>query len=210
MALKKINGNGKDAATKKKSDIKVVEVKGKLVQKFNAAKAALSRAESEIKEIEPWIKREGASHVFELNVSARNGDTKSVKLVDESGEGVRVTLSAAYPVLSEENAETLFERALNVDVNDYVLQTRKAKFDSSAFIKDDAFNEKAYNAFFKACGDVAKSLGIENPLSTEVIIVVKPDFDQKRYTDFDIAQQAMIYEVVPNKTSITPIVTSGE
>jgi hypothetical protein len=39
------------------------------------------------------------------------------------------------------------------------------------------------------------------------VVVPKPDFDKRRYTDFDLSSQVRIYEVVPNKTSITPIVT---
>ena len=212
MALKQIKSNGKDVAKKKSSDIKSVYVKGKHIQQFNAAKAALARAEAEIAEIEPILKREGSREVFDSNVKAKNGDTKSVKLIDESGEGVRVTLSSVYPVLSEESAVALFEEAVlkadgsKGDVNDYVFQTRKAKFDSKAFIKDGEFNDRAYLTFFKACADAAKALGIDNPLSTEVVVAVKPDFDQKRYRDFDLAAQVRIYETVPNKTSITPIV----
>lgn len=212
MALKQIKTNGKDVTKKSSSDIKSIHIKGKHIQQFNAAKAALARAEAEIAEIEPLIKREGSREVFDANVKAKSGDVKSVKLIDESGEGVRVTLSAVYPVLSEESAVALFEEGVlkadgtKGDVNDYVFQTRKAKFDSKAFIKDGEFNEKAYNAFFKACADVAKNLGLDNPLSTEVVVAVKPDFDKKRYSDFDLAAQVRIYETVPNKTSITPIV----
>jgi hypothetical protein len=213
MALKQIKSNGKDVAKKKSSDIKSVYVKGKHIQQFNAAKAALARAEAEIAEIEPILKREGSREVFASRLrSGQDGDTKSVKLIDESGEGVRVTLSSVYPVLSEESAVALFEEALlkadgsKGDVNDYVFQTRKAKFDSKAFIKDGEFNDRAYLAFFKACADAAKALGIDNPLSTEVVVAVKPDFDQKRYSDFDLTAQVRIYETVPNKTSITPIV----
>lgn len=212
MALKQIKSNGKDATKKASSDIKSVHVKGKHIQQFNAAKAALARAEAEIAEIEPIIKREGSREVFDANVKTKGCDVKSIKLIDESGEGVRVTLSAVYPALSEDAATALFEEAVlkadgtKVDVNDYVFQTRRAKFDSKAFIKDGDFNEKAYNAFFKACADAAKSLGIENPLSTDVVVAVKPDFDKKRYTDFDLLAQVRIYETVPNKTSITPIV----
>ena len=212
MALKTIKTNSKDVAAKKSgSDIKTIPIAGKLISKFNAAKADIARAAAEILEIEPIIKREGSREVFAMNVT-QSSDTKSVKLVDDTGAGVRVTLSSVYPSLAEETVVNLFESVLKsdgtkADVNDYVIQTRKAKFDSKAFLKDGDFCETNYAAFFKACQQVADKLGIANPMSTEVVVVPKPDFDKRRYTDFDLFSQVRIYEVVPNKTSITPIVT---
>jgi len=201
MGLKTIKTNAKDVTAKKSgSDIKTVHIAhARLIQRFNTAKAEIARAEAEIIEIEPIIKREGSREVFAMNVSEKSADTKSVKLVDETGSAVRVTLSAVYPALAEETVVNLFESSVlkndgtKPDVNDYVIQTRKA-------------NESHYAAFFKACQQVADKLGINNPLSTEVVVVPKPDFDKRRYTDFDLASQVRIYEVVPNKTSITPII----
>lgn len=214
MALKTIKTNSKDVTAKKSgSDIKTVSIAGKFISKFNAAKADIARAEAEILEIEPIIKREGSREVFAMNVEQKSSDTKSVKLVDTTGAGVRVTLSAVYPALAEETVVNLFESSVlksdgtKADVNDYVIQTRKAKFDSKAFLKNGDFCETNYTAFFKACQQVADKLGIANPMSTEVVVVPKPDFDKRRYTDFDLFSQVRIYEVVPNKTSITPIVT---
>jgi len=214
MGLKTIKTNAKDVAAKKSgSDNKTVRIShARLIHRFNTAKAEIARAEAEIIEIEPIIKREGSREVFAMNVSEKSADTKSVKLVDETGSAVRVTLSAVYPALAEETVVNLFESSVlkndgtKPDVNDYVIQTRKAKFDSKAFLKGGEFCESHYTAFFKACQQVADKLGINNPLSTEVVVVPKPDFDKRRYTDFDLASQVRIYEVVPNKTSITPII----
>ncbi len=213
MGLKTIKTNAKDVTAKKSSsDIKTVHIAhARLIHRFNTAKAEIARAEAEIIEIEPIIKREGSREVFTLNVSEKSADTKSVKLVDETGSAVRVTLNAVYPALAEETVVNLFESVLKndgtkPDVNDYVIQTRKAKFDSKAFLKGGEFCESHYALFFKACQQVADKLGINNPLSTEVVVVPKPDFDKRRYTDFDLASQVRIYEVVPNKTSITPVI----
>jgi hypothetical protein len=213
MALKTIKTNTKDVAPKKSgTDIKTVHIKGQAISRFNAAKAEIARAEADIIEIEPFIKREASREVFAMNVLDKTNDTKSVKLVDETGAGVRVTLSAVYPALAEETVVNLFESIVQkadgskADVNDYVIQTRKAKFDSKAFLKDGEFCEAHYSAFFKACQTVADKFGIANPMSTEVVVVPKPDFDKKRYSDFDLAAQTRIYEVVPNKTSITSVV----
>ena len=213
MALKTIKTNIKDVAPKKSgTDIKTVHINGTQIHRFVEAKAEIARAEADIAEIEPFIKREASREVFSMNVLDKSNDTKSVKLVDGTGAGVRVTLSAVYPALAEETVVNLFESIVQkadgskADVNDYVIQTRKAKFDSKAFLKDGEFCEAHYSAFFKACQTAADKLGIANPMSTEVVVVPKPDFDKKRYSDFDLAAQTRIYEVVPNKTSITPVV----
>ena len=214
MALKTIKTNSKDVTAKKSgSDIKTVSIHGNLISKFNTAKSDIARAEAEILEIEPIIKRQGSLEVFAINIAQKSSDTKSIKLVDDTGAGVRVTLSAVYPALAEETIVNLFESSVlkadgtKADINDYVIQTRKAKFDSKAFLKEGDFCETNYAAFFKACQQVADKLGIANPMSTEIVLIPKPDFDKRRYIDFDLSSQVRIYEVVPNKTSITPIVT---
>ena len=211
MALKTLAQNGKDKA-KKSGDIRVVHIDGNKVAAFTAAKAAMARAEADLAEVEPFLKRAGSSEVFADNCRTGRPETKSVKLIDDTGAGVRVTLSAVYPAVNGEVATELFESTLTktdgskVDINDYVFQFRKAKFDAKAFIVDDEFNEKVYEAFFNACEAVAKKLKIINPLSTDIVTTVKPDFDTRRYTDFTASAQTAIYEVVPNKTSLTPIV----
>jgi len=204
MALKTISANPAESVAKKASSIRVVKVRGQFIEKFVALRNQVDEAEAQMAEIEPRIKDLGVNEIFTDNVRAKTAEVSSVKLEDDSGTQVRVTVSNAYPKFNADQAVELLENVVKVkDVNDYLLQTRVAKFDSKVFVKNGEFNQTAYDAFFNAIANVASQLGVNNPLSTEIVVTPKPDFHDRRFREFGTVEaQSALHTVMPTKVSI--------
>ena len=223
MPIERIKSNGKDKPKSTKDEILTILVDAKTVDlvKYINAKKAFDAAEATVNELAPAIRKLGATHIFKSNVDSHGiGDvTKSIKLqtkpaADSKPEDigtVRVTVQDKVAKFNDVAAEELFDTTLGADANEFLFETRKAKFNSDAFLKktEDGteFNQRAYDLFFAACDAVAKKLGIENPLSTDKVVTVKPEFFTARYSRFGADEQMKIYEVIPNTTTITPIVS---
>jgi hypothetical protein len=201
MAIKKAVV-GVSAAPKKSADeIPEHQIDNNWVSRYIAAKKALKEAEDDIKALEPDIKLEAARYVLGQNAKAGSADLKSVKLIDKTGAAVRVTLADQYPELNRTEAEQLFE-GWSLDVNDYVIETIKAAFDSKVFVQGDEFSQVVYDQFSTAIASVATKLHVPNPLSCKTIVRLKPSFNEKRFQIFTPASQLSIYAALPNKTSI--------
>jgi hypothetical protein len=206
MSLKKANIGKKPTKESTPSvDIPTLPVDGAIVRVYNEAHKKFKEAEAQMASLEAELKRTGATAIFRANTVHMAPALKSVILKDATGSSIRVTLANQYPTLKEEAVTHLFE-ALGADVNDYVVQTVKASFDSKVFLDEDGdFRPEVYKAFDVACKKAALTVGVENPLSSSLINVLKPDFDERRYRDFTFASQAVIYETAPNKTSLSPL-----
>ncbi len=216
MPLKKLETKG--TATKKASSVPIkvilVEDNDELeIAKFIQAQVALVKAESTIEKLKPAIKRYAAKQVFIANTANGDGNVKSVELKDKDVEeaNLRVTLADSYPTMEAAKAEAIFATVKRkdkkpVDVNDYVHQVRSAVFDNKAFLDGTgAFCDESFNLFFEACEAVAKKLRVPNPLTSAIVTMVKPDFNDRRYKDFGAAEQVMLFEALPNKTSISVV-----
>lgn len=207
MPLKKVN-TGKPTTAKKAIatvETPTVKLTSSIVHIYNEARRKLKEAEEAMASVEADLKRAGASAVFKVNSSFNSPALKSVILKDLTGSSIRVTLANQYPALTESAATGLFE-ALDVDVNDYVVQTVKASFDSKVFLNANGdFRQDVFKTFSTACKQAALIVGVENPLTTTIVNTLKPDFDERRYADFTPEAQVLIYETAPNKTSLTPL-----
>ena len=76
----------------------------------------------------------------------------------------------------------------------------EAEFDSKVFLgQDGRFSQERYDAITEAMDRVSKELGITNPLTTSEVVVPLPDFDNRRWVDFDAATNLKITELIPNQ-----------
>jgi len=192
------------------SDILTIEISGTDVRDYNEAAAEKKAAEETMKELAVLLKEEALVEILPRNCADPASPISSVVLVDDRGESIRVSFTSKYnntdPALVEKTFDMLEEANAKLDVNDYVVETLAAKFNSKVFLADDgSFSRVRYERFFTAIQAVADSLKVENPLSTEKVVIPKPDFHERRWKDFTAAQQVPLTLALPNTVTLTPI-----
>lgn len=197
MPLKTIKVAAPKASTKK-SDIPVIEMDGKVVSRHNYVIGEIKNLKSELEnDIQPVLHQKAVRELFEINHTAPNL-TSSVKLQDETGAVVCCSFQDKYSAADAEAADAVFTE-LGEDINDWMVQTTKASFDSKFFLDADGnFDQAAYNAVQKAMEDVAKKLKKTNPISCKVVVVPKPNFHTDRMRKFTPEANMRLSEVVPN------------
>lgn len=212
----------------------VVELPGDDVKKFNEAKRAMAEAEVTIKEIGPRIQAAGLEAIFQHNCSPDTLEPiKSVKVqgmeVDpENPKGdpipgaiCRVSFTSKYNNCDAGQVDATFaafepvgDPPMPRDINDYVVETVAAKFDDTIWLNPDgSFNKAIYDKFRIAIERVANELGIKdelqkvrNPLMTSRKVIVKPDFHEKRFLEFNPDENKVLTEVLPNTVQLVPVV----
>lgn len=179
------------------------------VEIYNDAAAAKKKADAEMKEMRPKLAEPGSLGIqalFEENCAHPLEPITSVKLTDASGAVCRMSFTARYGAAEAEQVSAVFD-ATGQDINEYVVETVAAKFDNAVFLDAEGnFDKNVYDKFRIAIGKVAKELGVVCPLATTKVVVVKPDFHERRWKDFTVAQQKEISAVLPNTVSLTPVV----
>lgn len=183
-----------------------------LITVFNKAKQAMKDAEAKVKELEPEVKKIGVMEWIKQNVEKAPGEPlSSIKLVDPNGSVCRLTGQERYPLADAEPVVQLFDDTLHQDVNQFVQFTLKAKFDSNVFLDSDGdFQEEVYEAFAKACADVAKKFNRPNPLTATKVLSPKPNFHKERWINFSATQNRQIHDVLPNVVALSPLVTNDK
>lgn len=188
---------------------------------YAVAVKAKREAERIIAEQEPAVKAEALHHLFLHNTANPDGAVATVRLFEEVQDSdmpteVRVSFQSRYSAPNAEAADAMFTE-LGKDINDYVIQRAAAKFDDSVFLTKSGdqkgeFNQKIFNAYQKAVEKATAELvkagllpvGTTTPLATFPVVSVRPDFHDKRWTEFPtVAAQERVTEVLKNTVSAT-------
>jgi len=212
MPLKKLPKRlVRKAPPTRKSDILTIEISGTDVRDYNNAVAEKKAAEELMKELAPLLKEEALVEILPRNCADPASPISSVVLVDDRGESVRVSFTSKYnntdPLVVEETFAAIEKTHPSIDINDYVVETLSAKFDSKVFLDTNGnFSKQIYERFRNAIETVANELKVENPLSTEKVVIPKPDFHQRRWKDFTATQQVPLTTALPNTVTLTPII----
>lgn len=194
----------------RKSDILTIEISGTDVRDYNNAVAEKKAAEEVMKELAPLLKEEALVEILPRNCAEPNTPISSVILVDDRGDSVRVSFTSKYnstdPLVVEETFAAIEKVNPACDINDYVVETLSAKFDSKVFLdKEGNFSRVIYERFRNAIEAVAEQLKVENPLTTEKVLIPKPDFHERRWKEFTATQQVPLTTALPNTITLTPI-----
>jgi hypothetical protein len=219
------------ALAQKTGEIPIVRFQGETMKQYNEAVAAEKEAQSIIKELKPVIHQAAMQHIFSHNcspsclqamTSVKLQDVKIDEAKDEDdlerfilGEVTRVSFTSAYNNCNAEQVENTFQQMKGRNVNDYVAETLQATFDDKVFLDADGnFNQKIYDKFRVAVEKVARELDLKNadgsvnsPLKTKRVLIVKSDFHEKRFKDFDVEENFTLTKVLPNTIQCVPVRT---
>jgi len=199
----------------KKGDIPTVLVEGDYPSQYNEAKAVFDQAEGLMKELRPVMEPDALAELFRHNSERPWDMLKSVKLQDEKGEVTRITLVSKYSPVNAQIAQVLFDTLKTkagapANINEYLARTMVGKFDSKIFLDPDGkFNQKRYDVVMKYMGLIAAELGFD-PLSTEEVVLPLPDYDSRRWVDFDLATNKQLSEVIKGQVNFVPCPNATE
>jgi hypothetical protein len=199
--------------------------KGDVVKRYNEAKKLMQDNEAIVKELEPTIKSAGMSGIFKHNCADTTVEPiSSVKVqdvledpenpdVEIKGELCRVTFQNRYNNCDSAVVEAAFADFKDRNINDYVAEVVEAGFDHKIWLnKDGTMNEAAYNKVTAAIAKVASELGFVDekgapatPLRTVKKVRPLEDFHQRRFLDFSVKENVVLYQVLPNTVAATPL-----
>lgn len=201
MPLKQINVAAPKTSSKK-SDIPMIAMEGKVVSRHNFLVGEIKKLESELEnDVKPVLHQKGVRELFEINHTAP-GLISSVKLEDETGAIACLSFQNKYSSADAEAADAVFTE-LGEDINDHMVQTTKAAFDSKFFLDADGnFDQAAYDEVQKALEAVAKKLKKSNPLTCKTVVVPKPEFHEARFKKFTPEANMRLSEVLPNTITL--------
>ena len=212
--------NAAPAKSKKTSSMPSVEVAGMLLKRFSEAKSRLADAAVVVEELEPMVRNKGLSGLFEYNIANPDAPTPSVRLVDDTGARVVVTMQNRYSAINVEAADAVFT-ACGGDINNHLQMTVAAKFDSGIFISAEGtpsageFSKKIFEAYQTAVDKVTKDLITRGllpvdtvcPLSSAPVASVRAGFHTERWAVYkDASQQESIHEVVKATVTMKAVV----
>lgn len=209
-ALKKIKRIVRKEKPTQSGDILTIRVAGSVVGDYIKTSTDKKDAEALMKEIGEEIREEALVELLPRNVDDPTHPLTTITLVDDGGATVRVSYTSKYGATDEAEVTAAFAKLGKnkdkFDINNYVVETLKAAFDSKVFLKANGdFNQSVYDKFRTAIARVAEEVGVENPLTTTKVLIPKPDFHERRWRDFTAAEQVTITSVLPNTISITPV-----
>jgi hypothetical protein len=219
------------AVAPKSGEIPIIRFEGETMKLYNEAVASQKSAEATIKELKPIIHQAAMQHIFTHNcgptclqalTSVKLQDVKIDEAKDEGdpdrfilGEITRVSYTSNYNNCNAEQVENVFQQMKGRNVNDYVAETLEATFDDKVFLDADGnFDQKVYDKFRVAVEKVARELGLKqvdgtvnSPLKTKRVLIVKSDFHEKRFKDFDVEENFTLAKVLPNTIQCVPVRT---
>lgn len=222
MPLKPLAGVKLNAEEKPKTaEIPTIDVDSVIVERYGKAKAAYDEAEATMKELRPFILDHALPHIFSHNCDPNClKPLASVKLKDSKGAVCNVQFQNKYGAVAAEPVEEFFEDRKKLDINDYIVETVAASFDSTIWLDADGnFNKKLYERFRAAIEKVCvennlfdSEGNLRNPLATKRVVVVRPNFHERRFKDFAADDQTALSEVLPNTSAIKimPTVTPSK
>lgn len=206
---------------KSRKEIPTTRVEGDVVRRYNEACDQMARAEAVCKELSPELTEVGMEMVFQHNCTPGNKPINSYIIVDGEDDESKGTGSVMFtwqrkakacdPKVVEAffgSVKTRENKAANV--NDYAGWTPVASFDAKVFLVVDKtgkpkFSQERYDAFLAAIQAVAEQFQVPNPLSCTKAFGPQPDFQERRFKDFDAETNISIAEVLPTSTSLEPV-----
>lgn len=204
MALKTLNvKTNAEGSKSKKDNVPSTVIASDLITRLNEADTAAKDAKALRDELALQVREIGLDALVKFNVQAPVNPVTSMKVIDEDGEVARIAFTEKYGNPNLEQLNAAFE-GMSKDINEYVLQTVKAKFNTAIFVdKDGNFNEGKFNAYMEAMAKLAQKFGDVNPLATETVVAPKPNFHANRWGQFTAEQQKTLIEVLPNTITVT-------
>jgi len=211
------------ADKKAKNGIPKVSIPGDAVTRFNLARDLVDRGQATMNELKPELQKAGLEAVFAYNSVHANDPTKlisSVNLVGQLPEGdtatpdvpemVQFTWTKKNLASDSTQVEAEFNRILTTagkkpNINNYYGFEIAATFDTAVFMVGGKFNEDRYKAFMEALKAVSETFEVPNPLSCAKNWTAKPDFHERRWTQFDLETNLELQTVLPTQLNLKPI-----
>jgi hypothetical protein len=168
----------------------------------------VKRGEEVMEDLRPDVQEIGLNQIFTRSCKRPTTPTTSVKLQDDEGEVLMFTFVNKYKEVADvDAAEQLFEEN-DLDINQYVTEGIKAKFDDSVFYDADGnFQMEIYDDVRKAIQTiVSKRQLAKNPLETAKVVKLKPTFHVERFAIMPkVETQLQAFEVLPNTVMLKPV-----
>lgn len=208
--------------TKKKSknNVPVLAVNGGVVRQYAEASDAKEQAEATMLSTGSQLKQLALDYVLRHNVAKPATAIKSVNLIAVEDEGQdtdainRVQFSFTKKVSSPDPdlLKGVF-RSLKTKSgddakwSDYLEWSISAQFDTSVFLSPvtGKFSSERYDRFVAALQAVCDEFGVDMPLACTKKLVPKDDFEDRRFTDFDLDANSAILAALPNVVSLKAI-----
>lgn len=207
-----------DAKPKKKSakEVPSIGFGGDAVKRYNEAQDQIANAEAVCKELAPDLIDTGCRYVFEKNCTPGTKPINSVNLVDADGEKLMVTWTRKSKAMDAAAVEAFFDGMKTLakkpaNVNDYAAFVPVAAFDAKIFMVANAktarveFSQERYDAFNEAIQKVADRFSVASPLSCGKVFVAQPDFQERRFVDFDVDANMALMDVMPTSVSLETV-----
>lgn len=178
------------------------------VKEYNHA-AAQEKAWAKIMEVKkPKLTARALEAMYAHNTEHPAEAVKTVCLSDSTGAACNVSLKDTYAKASHDPAEAIAALRLlgKADPNQYIAERVVVGFDTSIFYNEDgSIKRSLYLDMMNAIQAVATNYGVESPFTSKKVVSTKPDFGDKRWTDFTEEQQPMVTKSFPATVSVTPI-----
>lgn len=218
-----------------KTEIEIIKIEGTTVEEYNRAVAAMKNAEETINKLRPTLINEGVDAILDFNcapdcanqvTSVKIQDIKEVvdpkdpakkKTMRVAGEIIRLSFTSKYNGCDTAQVDAAFDSFAGRNINEYVVETLVASFDSSVFLDENGnFDREVYKKYAEAIAKVTKELAptnkqLQNPdgtpkvvLSTKKVLKVKPEFHTKRFKDFNKSENVTLCRVLPNTVQLVP------
>ena len=181
-----------------------VLLKGSLVNNFvrsiNAAKEATATANKAKEAL-----REVADRAYFERVCEDRRTIPSIELVDSTGAVATYTSQNKYSLTDVDTVNKLFKE-LHRKADNYCVEVVSASFDSSLLMGEDGtLNVDLFEAYFDAIDAVANRFKVKNPLVSTTAVKVKPDFHEKRSSEFTASQNLSISGTLSNTVTLTAV-----
>lgn len=218
-----------------KTEIEIIKIEGTTVEEYNRAVAAQKTAEETIKKLRPTLINEGVGAILDFNceptcanqvTSVKMQDIKEIpdpkdptkqRMIKVAGEIIRLSFTSRYNGCDTEQVDAAFDTFQGRDINQYVVETLAASFDSSIFLDEKGNFDRAVflkyrDAIAKVTAELApKNKQLQNPdgstktvLSTKKVLQVKEDFHTRRFKDFSRDENVTLTRVLPNTVQLVP------
>ena len=215
-----------DVADKKaKNNIPTVYVPGDAVARYNEARDQVDKGTEVMNELKPTLLEAGLEAVFTHNCEHAAEPISSVNLMDRLPHEDDATTATLADSLKEivmcswtkknvasdpKQVEAEFNRILTTagkkpNVNNYYGFELVGTFDAAVFMVGGKFNQERYDAFMEALKDVSEKFGVTNPLSCAKKWTPKPDFHERRWSQFDLETNLALHVVLPTQVNLKPI-----
>jgi hypothetical protein len=194
----------------KTGDIPVIDPGSYWPTQYNKAAEHRKTAEREMVNLKTVMQPAAIHYITNFNCDHPSDAMPSVVFKDKDGAATRITFTRKYFPVNATAAEMLFghlrlKNGKSADINHYLHRTMVGTFDSSVFIGPHGFDAECYTKIMQAMEAVSKKLGIQNPLSTEEVVLPRPNFHEIRWQHFTPDANEEITEVIPNQVTFSPL-----